>query len=128
MPSTGNCPATLVTDAAFVVSVSTTITPVLPVTGLFFGSMRLGPIPLSYSLLGVTERKDGTEQVTYNGHPLYGFVEDKKPGEANGNNFEGFGAEWYALNSAGEEPGSGGSEEEDSGTTTDESGGGYSGY
>lgn len=56
------------------------------------------------SLLGVTRRKDDTEQVTYNGHPLYGFVEDKKPGETNGNDVDAFGAEWYALEPNGEEP------------------------
>jgi predicted lipoprotein with Yx(FWY)xxD motif len=56
------------------------------------------------SLLGTTKRKDGTVQVTYNGHPVYGFVEDKKPGETNGNDFDGFGAEWYALEPNGEEP------------------------
>lgn len=56
------------------------------------------------SLLGTTKRKDGTVQVTYNGHPVYGFVEDKKPGETNGNDFDGFGAQWYALEPNGEEP------------------------
>jgi predicted lipoprotein with Yx(FWY)xxD motif len=56
------------------------------------------------SLLGVTKRKDGTEQVTYNGHPLYGFVEDQKPGETNGNDVDGFGAQWYALMPNGEVP------------------------
>jgi predicted lipoprotein with Yx(FWY)xxD motif len=56
------------------------------------------------SLLGTTTRADGTEQVTYAGHPLYTFVGDKKPGEANGNDVEAFGAEWYALTADGEEP------------------------
>jgi len=56
------------------------------------------------SLLGTTQRKDGTLQVTYNGHPLYGFVEDQKPGETNGNDVDGFGAQWYALMPNGEEP------------------------
>jgi predicted lipoprotein with Yx(FWY)xxD motif len=56
------------------------------------------------SLLGTTKRKDGTVQVTYNGHPLYGFVEDKEPGEANGNDVSASGAEWYALEPNGEEP------------------------
>jgi predicted lipoprotein with Yx(FWY)xxD motif len=56
------------------------------------------------SMLGTTERKDGTMQVTYAGHPLYTFVEDKKPGEANGNDFSAFGAQWYALMPNGEEP------------------------
>ena len=54
-------------------------------------------------MLGTTERKDGTTQVTYNGHPLYTYVADKKPGEANGNDFSSFGAEWYALKGNGEE-------------------------
>ncbi len=57
------------------------------------------------SKLGTTERKDGTTQVTYAGHPLYTFVEDKKPGEANGNDVSAFGAQWYALKGNGEEAG-----------------------
>jgi predicted lipoprotein with Yx(FWY)xxD motif len=57
------------------------------------------------SKLGTTERKDGTTQVTYAGHPLYTFVEDKKPGEANGNDVSAFGAQWYALKGSGEEAG-----------------------
>jgi len=57
------------------------------------------------SKLGTTERKDGTMQVTYAGHPLYTFVEDKKPGEANGNDVSAFGAQWYALKGSGEEAG-----------------------
>ena len=59
----------------------------------------------SSSKVGMTERKDGTLQVTYAGHPLYTFTEDKKPGEANGNDFSAFGAQWYALMPNGEEPG-----------------------
>lgn len=55
------------------------------------------------SKLGTTKRKDGTMQVTYAGHPLYTYVADKKPGEANGNDFSSFGAEWYALQGSGEE-------------------------
>lgn len=56
--------------------------------------------------LGTTKRKDGTVQVTYAGHPLYTYVADKKPGEANGNDFSSFGAQWYALRASGEEAGS----------------------
>jgi predicted lipoprotein with Yx(FWY)xxD motif len=55
--------------------------------------------------LGTVERQDGTTQVTYAGHPLYTFVEDKKPGEANGNDISAFGAQWYALMGSGEEAG-----------------------
>lgn len=53
--------------------------------------------------LGTVERTDGTTQATYAGHPLYTFVEDRKPGEANGNDVDAFGAEWYALLPGGEE-------------------------
>ncbi len=56
------------------------------------------------SQVGTTKRKDGTIQVTYAGHPLYTYLGDKKPGEANGNDFSQFGAEWYALQPNGEEP------------------------
>jgi predicted lipoprotein with Yx(FWY)xxD motif len=56
------------------------------------------------SMLGTTERKDGSMQVTYAGHPLYTFAGDKKPGEANGNDISAFGAQWYALQGNGEEP------------------------
>jgi len=59
----------------------------------------------SSSKLGTTGRKDGTMQVTYAGHPLYTFVEDKKPGEANGNDVSAFGGQWYALKGNGEEAG-----------------------
>ena len=55
------------------------------------------------SKLGTTKRKDGTTQVTYAGHPLYTFAGDSKPGEANGNDVDAFGGEWYALEGSGEE-------------------------
>jgi predicted lipoprotein with Yx(FWY)xxD motif len=55
--------------------------------------------------LGTTERKDGTTQVTYAGHPLYTYAADRKPGEANGNDFSSYGAQWYALKGNGEEAG-----------------------
>ena len=39
---------------------------------------------LNVSLLGTAPRSDGNSQVTYNGHPLYTFVMDQKPGDATG--------------------------------------------
>jgi predicted lipoprotein with Yx(FWY)xxD motif len=57
----------------------------------------------SSSKLGTTERKDGTTQVTYAGHPLYTYAADEKPGEANGHDIDSYGAEWYALQGSGEE-------------------------
>jgi predicted lipoprotein with Yx(FWY)xxD motif len=55
------------------------------------------------SKLGTTKRKDGTLQVTYAGWPLYTYAADKKPGDANGNDIDSFGAEWYALLPSGAE-------------------------
>jgi predicted lipoprotein with Yx(FWY)xxD motif len=55
------------------------------------------------SLLGTTKRKDGKFEVTYNHHPLYYFVGDRKPGQATGQGLNQFGAPWWALSPAGRE-------------------------
>lgn len=52
-------------------------------------------------LLGSFKRADGTMQVSYAGHPLYYFVKDKAPGDINGQDVEGFGAEWYLVGADG---------------------------
>lgn len=49
--------------------------------------------------LGTTTRADGTTQVTYNGHPLYYFVQDKAAGDTNG---QGIKSVWYVVSSAGD--------------------------
>ena len=54
------------------------------------------------SMLGTIERQDGTMQVTYNGWPLYYFVRDQSPGDTQGQDVEGFGAEWYLVSPEGE--------------------------
>jgi predicted lipoprotein with Yx(FWY)xxD motif len=56
---------------------------------------------VTQSLLGTVKRADGTEQVTYNGHPLYHFVGDTGPGMAKGQGSKAFGADWYVLNAKG---------------------------
>ena len=53
------------------------------------------------SLLGSTARDDGTQQVTYNGHPLYYFTGDKNPGETRGQGLDSFGGPWYVVTPAG---------------------------
>jgi predicted lipoprotein with Yx(FWY)xxD motif len=55
------------------------------------------------SLLGTTKRKDGKLEVTYNGHPLYYFVSDRKPGQLTGQGLNQFGAPWWVLTPAGKE-------------------------
>src|SRR5205085_225386 len=53
------------------------------------------------SLLGTTKRKDGKLQVTYGGHPLYYFVQDKKAGDVKGQGFVHFGGSWWVVSAAG---------------------------
>jgi predicted lipoprotein with Yx(FWY)xxD motif len=42
-----------------------------------------------------------SHQVAYNGHPLYYYVSDHAPGQANGQGLKEFGALWYVLSPAG---------------------------
>jgi predicted lipoprotein with Yx(FWY)xxD motif len=53
------------------------------------------------SKLGTISRSDGKRQVTYNGHPLYTFLQDSRPGQANGQGVTAFGAAWFVLSAAG---------------------------
>jgi predicted lipoprotein with Yx(FWY)xxD motif len=55
------------------------------------------------SLLGTTRRSDGKPQVTYNGHPLYTFIMDKKSGDTHGEGFSAFGGRWFVLSPAGKQ-------------------------
>ena len=56
---------------------------------------------LKASMLGTTKRKDGKLQVTYGGHPLYYFVQDKKAGQVKGQGFVHFGGSWWVVSAAG---------------------------
>jgi predicted lipoprotein with Yx(FWY)xxD motif len=53
------------------------------------------------ALVATTSRSDGTNQVTYNGHPLYTFTGDHQPGDTNGQGLVAFGGTWSALSPAG---------------------------
>jgi predicted lipoprotein with Yx(FWY)xxD motif len=55
------------------------------------------------ALVGASKRSDGTEQVTYNGHPLYLYIQDQSPGDTTGEGIVAFGAAWYVLSPAGEQ-------------------------
>jgi len=70
------------------------------------------------SLLGTTPRSDGRPQITYDGHPLYGYQGDSKAGDTNGQGIDGFGAPWYVLSPTGNEIT----------TTSSSSGGSSNGY
>jgi predicted lipoprotein with Yx(FWY)xxD motif len=52
-------------------------------------------------LLGVTRRANGSRQVTYAGHPLYRFVEDRQAGQTKGEGLQEFGAGWEVLSPTG---------------------------
>jgi predicted lipoprotein with Yx(FWY)xxD motif len=50
--------------------------------------------------LGTTKRTDGTTQVTYNGHPLYYYVDDG-PGQILCHDVEEFGGLWLVVDPSG---------------------------
>jgi predicted lipoprotein with Yx(FWY)xxD motif len=53
------------------------------------------------SMLGTTTRTDGKVEVTYAGHPLYYFVQDKKSGDTTGQGVNGFGGLWWVVSPSG---------------------------
>jgi predicted lipoprotein with Yx(FWY)xxD motif len=55
------------------------------------------------SLLGTTKRSDGKFEVTYNSHPLYYFVSDRKPGQTTGQGLNQFGGPWWVISPTGKE-------------------------
>ena len=90
------------------------------------------------SLLGTVKRDDGSEQVTYDNHPLYTYSGDSNPGDTNGNGLELYGAEWYALTPDGSNAEPAGGDESsstgedststDSTSTSQDTSSGYSSY
>jgi predicted lipoprotein with Yx(FWY)xxD motif len=59
--------------------------------------------------LGTITRPDGTTQATYDGHPLYTYVADTAPGQANGNGLNVSGGLWYEMTVSGSTPAAGAS-------------------
>lgn len=47
--------------------------------------------------LGTIKRADSTTQATYDGHPLYTYLGDTAPGQANGNNINLNGGVWHEM-------------------------------
>jgi predicted lipoprotein with Yx(FWY)xxD motif len=56
---------------------------------------------LTAGKLGASRRPSGGPQITYNGHPLYTYTGDHKPGDTNGQGLTAFGGAWFALSPAG---------------------------
>jgi predicted lipoprotein with Yx(FWY)xxD motif len=53
------------------------------------------------ALISTVKGAGGTPQISYNGHPLYYFVGDHKPGQTSGQGLNEFGARWYVLGPGG---------------------------
>jgi predicted lipoprotein with Yx(FWY)xxD motif len=51
--------------------------------------------------LGTLRRSDHTVQATYDGHPLYAYIGDNRPGQANGNNLDLNGGYWHEVRVSG---------------------------
>jgi predicted lipoprotein with Yx(FWY)xxD motif len=56
---------------------------------------------VSSSKLSTVKRSDGKTQVTYAGHPLYGFIADQAAGDVNGQGINAFGGIWSLLMGSG---------------------------
>ncbi|MBS2965344.1 hypothetical protein KGA66_20000 [Actinocrinis puniceicyclus] len=78
------------------------------------------------SLLGTVTRSDGTKQVTLGGWPLYTYVGDHAPGDANGQGLNASGGTWWAVTSTGQKDS--GSAPPPAGSSSGSTGGGYGGY
>jgi len=53
------------------------------------------------SLIGTTRRRDGRRQLTYNGWPLYYYIDDTEPGEVSCQNVDEFGGLWLVVKPGG---------------------------
>jgi len=64
------------------------------------GTPAAGP-GVTLSKIATIARTDGTIQVTYAGHPLYTYIGDTAPGQANGNDINLNGGFWHEVPAAG---------------------------
>ena len=64
------------------------------------GRLRAGS-GLDADKLGSSRRRAGRRIVTYNGHPLYYYVSDTRPGEVTCHNVVEFGGTWLVVNPEG---------------------------
>ncbi|RYJ23177.1 hypothetical protein CU044_5482 [Streptomyces sp. L-9-10] len=65
------------------------------------GKPEAGTGGVKGNLLSTTTRDNGAKQVTYNGHPLYRFTGDHKPGDTNGQGDFWSHDTWYVLGTSG---------------------------
>jgi predicted lipoprotein with Yx(FWY)xxD motif len=55
---------------------------------------KIGRLPGTF---GTAPRKDGSKQLTYDGAPLYTFIEDKKKGDMTGQGLIAAGNYWWVV-------------------------------
>jgi predicted lipoprotein with Yx(FWY)xxD motif len=60
------------------------------------------------SLVTTSKRPDGPPQVTYNGHPLYLYQGDLKPGDVTGQGLDVWGDVWWVVSPSGKRIAKGG--------------------
>ena len=72
---------------------------------LLTGGKPVAGTGVKTSLLGTIKRSNGKKQVTYNGHPLYRFVQDTKAGLTKGQDTHFFGGGWYVISPSGKKIG-----------------------
>jgi len=79
----------------------------------------LGPAkaPGVKGTLSTIKRSNGATQATFDGHPLYTFVGDTAPGQANGNGLNVDGGLWHEVTTSGSASADG--------SSSDSGGGGY---
>jgi predicted lipoprotein with Yx(FWY)xxD motif len=77
---------------------------------------QLSKAPGINGKLGVWKR-NGFNQVTLNGHPLYRFSGDSRKGTASGEGIKSFGGTWHVIKASGSSGGSGGTTNTGTGTT-----------
>lgn len=56
-----------------------------------------GGIGIDVAAARTVQRRDGAEQATYKGHPLYRYAGDSGDRDANGHGLDLFGGEWHVL-------------------------------
>lgn len=81
-----------------------------------------GPVTGAAGVTGkfsTIKRSDGSLQASYNGHPLYTYIGDTKPGEAKGNGLNLSGGVWHEVTESGSAPAP------SSSPSSSSSGGGY---
>jgi predicted lipoprotein with Yx(FWY)xxD motif len=61
-----------------------------------------GGVGIDVASAGIIPRRDGGNQVTYKGHPLYHFAGDKDDKDAGGQGLDLFGGEWHVLTKDGQ--------------------------